>query len=217
MPPAQPPGVPSVTVSANIARLRVARGWSTRAFVAHLAATTDTPLSYTAFSAVEKGNTRVTVDLLVAVARALDVSPAILLIPHTPDPTAPFAGTSAEQFWAWLRAERPLTAPATTDGHVAWADLSRPQWAGPDTAPDVPRRSLTRRAGTSPPLVSPARKSRRRSGKPSADGASARHRKVAGHPPAPAAPSPEHPGPPPVSAPAPRMGHGTVVAFRRGA
>lgn len=72
------------TVRQNIARARNDRRLTLRE-LAKVLAQSDRPLSYTTLSQIENGARRVDVDDLMAIAVALDVSPASLLVPSGSD------------------------------------------------------------------------------------------------------------------------------------
>lgn len=151
MPHAQPPGAPSLAVSANIRRIRIARGLSARAFVFRLAEF-GINLGYTAYTALEKGNTRVTVDLLVAAAMALDVSPATLLMPDVlrgDDPSG-LGESTAEQAWSWLRATDYLGPPHYPEDRTDWFELAWPRWSDAP-GPGMPEPNTNGDAGASEP------------------------------------------------------------------
>lgn len=109
-------------------------------------------------SAIETLARRIDVDDLIALAAALEVSPATLLMPHvepadTPDPTDPSllpeyplvtsaepfkenapAGVDAGRYWLWLIAESPLDEPYVLGERdefavEAWRRETVPQWA----------------------------------------------------------------------------------------
>ncbi|ADG97361.1 transcriptional regulator, XRE family [Segniliparus rotundus DSM 44985] len=84
------------------------------------------PLSVPSYSAIENGGTRITVDLLVAAADALGVSPATLLIPHAEDMEAEVELTGAKatavQAWRWITAQSPLK-PLEDKGKRAEAEV----------------------------------------------------------------------------------------------
>ncbi|MDV6312094.1 helix-turn-helix transcriptional regulator [Gordonia amicalis] len=100
------------TVMRNITYHRTLRKLSIAA-LADLVTRQGHRLTRQALSEVELGNRRVDVDDLVALARALDISPATLLMPLTRDhdDTVEVIGDAsapAEVVWSWLTAEVPL-------------------------------------------------------------------------------------------------------------
>jgi transcriptional regulator with XRE-family HTH domain len=111
-------GPSSVRVRQNLLRLRRQRGVSA-AELSRRVAELGQPILDTAIIKIEKGDRRVDVDDLVALAAALDVSPNALLLPEMPIP-APNGGTvslTPEQdghprdLWAWATGELPLDRP----------------------------------------------------------------------------------------------------------
>lgn len=120
------------TVGMNIAFFRTKRGWK----LSQLSARMDEvgrPMTGNTLSAIENLDRRTDVDDLVAIAAALEVSPAALLMPQVDDDEdggiAWLVPTSAEpdpgqdgtatilsgQFWDWLTADAPLDAPLLPD------------------------------------------------------------------------------------------------------
>lgn len=119
------------TVASNIAYYRAKRGWR----LSQLSERMDEvgrPMTGNTLSAIENLTRRADVDDLVAIAAALEVSPAALLMPVVDDDEDGGAvwliPTSAEpdrgdetptiqsgQFWDWLTVEAPLDAPLLPD------------------------------------------------------------------------------------------------------
>lgn len=112
------------TVAANLARLRGLRGLTLAGLSARLDAV-GRPLAGSAVSAIENLDRRCDVDDLVALAAALDVSPAALLCPPPPTHdddeeglTHPVVTSAAPRpvalgaLWLWLNSESPLANPA---------------------------------------------------------------------------------------------------------
>jgi transcriptional regulator with XRE-family HTH domain len=106
---------------ANLRRIRQEQGLSYAELSRRLTATGH-PISDTGLLKTERGDRRVDVDDLAALAAALDVSPARLLLPGLdiadPEPAALTSGVSADPaaLWAWSAGETPLgAAPVTAD------------------------------------------------------------------------------------------------------
>src|SRR5690348_9018550 len=72
-------GATAQTVSANVQRLRGERNLTLRG-LSRLLGAVGRPLTHSAVDQIEKGTRRVDVDDLMALAAALDVSPATLLM-----------------------------------------------------------------------------------------------------------------------------------------
>lgn len=121
------------TVGMNIAFFRVKRGLKL-AELSERMAEVGRPMTGNTLSSIENLTRRADVDDLVAIAAALDVSPAALLMPQVADDEdggiAWRVPTSAEpdpvdddgvatvlsgQFWDWLVADSPLDAPLFPD------------------------------------------------------------------------------------------------------
>lgn len=93
------------------------------------------PMLPTVISKVERGERRIDVDDLVALAVALDVSPLVLLLPRTGDGQAAVLLTegveaSAAAAWEWADGDKPLTRSENDPyGHALRFRLdSRPEW-----------------------------------------------------------------------------------------
>lgn len=120
------------TVASNIALFRVKRGWKLSELSERMAEV-GRPMTGNTLSSIENLTRRADVDDLVAIAAALEVSPAALLMPQVDDDEdggiAWLIPTSAEpdpgedgvasiqsgQFWHWLVADSPLDAPLFPD------------------------------------------------------------------------------------------------------
>lgn len=103
------------TVAANVTRRRA----ELRMAVTELADRVQKcgrPLSRQAVTDIESGSRRVDVDDLVVLARALDTSPAALLMPTSYEPDEDVAitgllGLTARTLWGWLRGHGELGDP----------------------------------------------------------------------------------------------------------
>lgn len=152
-------GPTAETVARNVKRFRTAlRGW-TLAELSERMTAVGRPMTGNTLSAIETLTRRIDVDDLIALAAALEVSPAVMLMPHvtpddTPDPDDPSLMqekgivTSAEpepadgevrsvtagNYWLWLTADSPLDAPMLMDERdefaiESWRRDIVPQWA----------------------------------------------------------------------------------------
>lgn len=110
--------------AANLLRLRTARGLSTTRLsdamkeVGH-------SIPPTGITRIEKGERRVDLDDLVALAVALRVSPTALLLPPSvvgEVDVAPAKTVKAVDAWMWLTSRRPLEAPEGREDEGAALD-----------------------------------------------------------------------------------------------
>lgn len=145
------------TVSENVKRFRTElRGWTLAELSARMEAV-GRPMTGNTLSTIENGTRRIDVDDLIALSAALEVSPAVLLMPHvtaenTPDPDDPSLlpetplVTSAEpqiddaanavdagRYWLWLIADSPLDASYVVEDRdefaiEQWRRETVPQW-----------------------------------------------------------------------------------------
>jgi transcriptional regulator with XRE-family HTH domain len=100
-------------VADNLVRLRKARGLSTTRLSAALKGIGHS-IPATGITRIEKGERRVDVDDLVALAVALDVSPTAFLLPPTVVGEVDVAGgktVKALNAWMWVNGRRPLDTP----------------------------------------------------------------------------------------------------------
>ncbi len=103
-------------VAENVLRLRKQRGLTVRQLSERLAEL-GTPLLASGITKIEQGQRKVDVNDLVALAVALDTSPAVLLVPDVDvDEDRPVAVTpervvSARAAWWWATATQPLPRP----------------------------------------------------------------------------------------------------------
>lgn len=128
------------TVATNIARFRGLRGLRL-AGLSERMTTVGRPMSVTTLSAIENGDRRADVDDLVAIAAALNISPAAMLMPAVADPyevagatVGPTGAPEAGQLWDWLTATAPLDAPLLAEerDEVAaevWRREQVPPWS----------------------------------------------------------------------------------------
>ncbi|MFS0912803.1 helix-turn-helix domain-containing protein [Microbacterium sp. 179-I 3D2 NHS] len=115
------------TVAANIARVRRGIGMSLQELESRLDML-GRRISFSGLSKIERGQKRVEVDDLMALAIALDVSPNALLLPIIEEPDRETAVTGAEGslalFWQWATAEE---TPFSGDKR-AFVARSLPWW-----------------------------------------------------------------------------------------
>lgn len=103
---------PDDAVAESVARLRKVRQLSVRALSARMSEL-GVPILPSGITKIEAKNRGVSVGELVALAIALEVSPATLMAPHTDDPTegvllTPSVTAPASTTWDWMCARRPL-------------------------------------------------------------------------------------------------------------
>ncbi|MFF1687182.1 helix-turn-helix domain-containing protein [Streptomyces sp. NPDC058254] len=127
------------TVAANVRRVRESRGWSTYELAQRLKEA-DRPISPSAVAKIERGERRVDVGDLMALAVALAVSPSALLLPINVDPLDDVEITgstpvSALDAWEWIDGRGPLTLPPQSAGmHRVYEEVAqyrlygRPHW-----------------------------------------------------------------------------------------
>jgi len=82
---------------------------------------------------IEEGERRVDADDLVAIAAALEVSPATLLMPptSTPDTKAVASGiepTDALELWRWITATAGRPPGSAVEVDLEWMHRARPAW-----------------------------------------------------------------------------------------
>ena len=119
----------------NLARLRKARRYSVRELAARL---TEAGRRSTGsgISKIERGERRMDVDDLVALAAVLDVSPSALLLPPDDNPSGTVEVTGAGKVpadvaWDWMDGKRPLLVngewqASMSDERIEYALHSRP-------------------------------------------------------------------------------------------
>lgn len=127
-------------VATNLARFRGLRGLRLAGLSERMTAV-GRSMSVTTLSAIENGDRRCDVDDLVAIAAALNVSPAAMLMPPVTDPydaagatVSPLGAPEAGPLWDWLTAQAPLDAPLLDEERddVAaemWRREQVPQWS----------------------------------------------------------------------------------------
>jgi transcriptional regulator with XRE-family HTH domain len=110
----RPIGPSSERAAANIRRIRRAREVTTAALSQRLAAVGH-PVADTGITKTEKGDRRIDVDDLVALALALGVTPNTLLMPEVgylgsadAHCLTPAVSGTAEELWQWAQGESPL-------------------------------------------------------------------------------------------------------------
>lgn len=106
-------------VAANVRRIRdEVRGWSTYELSRKMSKI-GRPIAPSALAKVERGERRVDVGDLMALALALRVNPNALLLPATADGEIEVTGGSvrpADEVWEWAEGGRPLDLPTSDDG-----------------------------------------------------------------------------------------------------
>lgn len=102
------PGPTAKTVARNMQRFRMMRGLTLAELSTRISAI-GRDLSANTLSAIELMNRRADVDDLVSIAAALNVSPAVLLMPHVVDDShLPGGSDSPEDSYVETSAERPV-------------------------------------------------------------------------------------------------------------
>lgn len=125
-------------VAANVRRLRKSLDLSLRELSSELA-DRSVVIASQSLSALERGQTGITVDLLTALAAVLGVNPDTLLLPHTSDafePAVELTGVSPtfpRSLHEWLSGQTPLDAPAAVEDRnpaliAAFRDRLIPEW-----------------------------------------------------------------------------------------
>ncbi len=114
------------TVAANITRLREAQNLKYTDVSGRMKSVAQWDISPVGVRRMENLERRITVDDLVALARALDVSPATLLMPMTEKPDQMVGVTGSKEVpattaWVWLTASPVAVEPS-----------ARPIWASPE-------------------------------------------------------------------------------------
>lgn len=107
-------------VQGQIKRIREARGLSYRQ-LSDLLTEMGRPIPTLGLSRIEKGERRVDVDDLVALAGALRVNPSALLLPPDVEGEVDVTGLGtipARDAWAWVDGRQPLTRPGEDPGEV---------------------------------------------------------------------------------------------------
>ncbi|WP_189110509.1 helix-turn-helix domain-containing protein [Streptomyces camponoticapitis] len=139
------------TVAENLARLRKARGLSTRQLSAALE-DIGRSLSPSGITRMEKAERHVTADELLALAATLRVNPSALLLPATTEGDFEVTGVgriNAQTLWEWADGERPLRVPKGDDGS-AYADFqlhARPKFRRRYKVADAASRQLMQNDG----------------------------------------------------------------------
>jgi transcriptional regulator with XRE-family HTH domain len=127
-----PLGPTGETVRANVKRLRDGQNLG-YAKLARRLEDVGRPIPELGLRRIETGTRRVDADDLMALAAALDVSPATLLMPGTAEGEATVEATAtpeevtAQQLWAWLTAKRGIGLEGREQ--LAWLLGAVPHWA----------------------------------------------------------------------------------------
>ncbi|AUN42574.1 hypothetical protein ASU32_23210 [Tsukamurella tyrosinosolvens] len=123
-------------MSSNLAALRTARGITLRDMASRLTEA-GVKMSAPTYQQVERGDTRVTVDLLTAAAAILDVSPVTLLLPSAVQggdavELTGIARNTVGRVWQWLRGDRsPSTDMISPEAIYRHRMGSYPRWLMP--------------------------------------------------------------------------------------
>jgi transcriptional regulator with XRE-family HTH domain len=119
-------------VASNVRRVREVRGLSTYELSRRLA-DVGRPIAASALAKVERGERRVDVGDLTALASVLGVSPVTLLLPADARGTASITGAGevdARLAWQWAWCNEPLTLPESEEeaerAHTEFLLYSRP-------------------------------------------------------------------------------------------
>lgn len=126
-----------LTVAANVRRVRESRGWSTYELAKKLK-DGGRPVSPSALAKIERGERRVDVGDLIALAVALNVAPSGLLLPVDTEPLAEIEVTGrsravpALKAWEWVDGRDTLDDPASGhaayQAHMLYRLYGRPHW-----------------------------------------------------------------------------------------
>jgi transcriptional regulator with XRE-family HTH domain len=142
-------GPTSATVARNVRRVRERRGYSTNQ-ISRLLEKAGRSISPAAISKLERGERRVDVDDLTALASVLDISPAALLLPLTDSYQEPVEVTGAGTMpatvaWDWALGRRPLrmTAGKEETELLEYQLYSLPAWLRGPVEPLVSLRNLS--------------------------------------------------------------------------
>jgi len=111
------PRTANAAIAENVARIRKDRPWSQREFAEHLAAA-GLKIHASAVAKIETGERRVSIEELLQIAVALDVTPMALLLAHDGAPLAISPDLNVNQDWAqdWISGLSPLPAGWTGAG-----------------------------------------------------------------------------------------------------
>jgi transcriptional regulator with XRE-family HTH domain len=124
-------GATANAVSENVRRLREGQNLGLRALSTKLGEV-GRQLTHSAVDQIERGRRRVDVDDLMALAAALDTSPAILLMPVGEEDDEAVATGHQDKLtcgraWDWITGRRPPRDTAGA-GLLGWLARSRPHW-----------------------------------------------------------------------------------------
>lgn len=157
-------GETGATVARNVRMLRLGRGLAYTELAVILGAI-GREIPTWGLRKIESGGRRVDADDLVALARALNVSPATLLMPLAEGPEVSVTVTgvdgtvSARRVWEWLMARQPLVDDSTRESYVflyravpGWLFDEGVEIFGPDMPDGRPWRLVVKREqpGTAP-------------------------------------------------------------------
>lgn len=146
MPRTEPPGATTKIVASEMRRRRINAGL-TQTQAAQQFTEAGYPIKLAAYSQIEAGNTRITVDMLTVAAEVFECSPTSLMIPANSDDTSAIeyqgpGATQAANALRWLLMEEPFRSDAETA--ISRAALARwqignfPAFAVPPIVRDVP-------------------------------------------------------------------------------
>ncbi|WP_433699268.1 helix-turn-helix domain-containing protein [Nocardiopsis sp. CA-288880] len=124
-------------IGQNVAVIRGQQGVTTEQLAQRL---TDVgvPIKASAITKVEKGQRRLTVDELVALAVVLDVNPSALMLPVEVDRDRPVEITGhgevpAARAWQWVDGHKPLPGRASREQAEQFDQAVRPWWLRANT------------------------------------------------------------------------------------
>lgn len=128
-----PLGPTGETVRENIKALRSHRNLKF-AELSRKCAEAGRPIPALGLRRIEQGTRRVDADDLVALALALDVSPATLLMPRTSEPDSKHqitdsTGATADAIWGWMTGRFNIRDGQAYPADMLWIFDSRPGWA----------------------------------------------------------------------------------------
>lgn len=123
-------GPTGAQLAENLRRIRGERGLST-ARLSELLQAVGRPIQPTGITKIEKGERKVDVDDLLALAAVLRVSPATLLLPPVADNTATditaVGSVPAWKAWRWMDGREPIKEPFDEDDFADFQMHARPK------------------------------------------------------------------------------------------